>query len=75
MEHHPWDYGVELHEEGNKIEVAFQSLPMADIMGSVNAVHDKPDQVSLKEKASPDPHPTYGLNSNTQWLISILKKK
>ena len=35
VEHLPWDYGVELHQEGNNIEVAFQPLPSADIMASV----------------------------------------
>ena len=53
VEHLPWDYGVELHQEGNKIEVAFQPLPMADIMASVKAVHNKPDKLPLKEEASP----------------------
>ena len=35
VEHLPWDYGVELYQEGNNIEVAFQPLPLAGIMASV----------------------------------------
>ena len=54
VEHFPWDYGVELHQKGNNIEVAFQPLPSADIMASVKVVHDEPDQVPLKE-ASQEP--------------------
>ena len=34
VEHLPWDYGVELHHEGENIEVAFQPLSLADIMAS-----------------------------------------
>ena len=49
VEHLPWDYGVELHQEGNNIEVAFQPLSLADIITSVKAVHNEPDQVPLKE--------------------------
>ena len=60
-----WDYGVEFHREGNKIEVVFQPLPMADIMASVKAVHNELDQVPSKE-ASTEPHPTFGPHTNTQ---------
>ena len=35
MEHLPWNYGVEFHQEGDKIEVVSQQLPMFDIMASV----------------------------------------
>ena len=41
VEHLPWEYGVELYHEGNNIEVAFQPLPLADIMASGKAVHDE----------------------------------
>ena len=39
--------------------MAFQPVPLADIMASVKAVHDEPDQVTLKE-ASQEPCPTFG---------------
>ena len=32
VEHLPWDYGVEFCQQGKSIEVAFQPLPLADIM-------------------------------------------
>ena len=75
VEHLPLDYGVEFHQEGNKIEVAFQPLPMADIMASVKAVHDEPDQVSLKEEASLEPHPHLDPVPTPKQLILILRKK
>ena len=56
IEHLPWDYGVELHHEGENIKVAFQPLPPADIMATVEAVHDEPDTKPLKE-ANKEPHP------------------
>ena len=74
MEHFPWDYGVEFHQEGNKIEVTFQPLSRADTMASVKAVHDEPDQVPLKEEASPEPDPTFELHPNTQVANFDLKK-
>ena len=42
VEHLPWDYGVDFQHQGNKIEVAFQPLPLADIMATVKSVHDEP---------------------------------
>ena len=75
VEHLPWDYGVELHQEWNKIKVAFQPLPMADIMGSVKALHDEPEQVPLKEVASPESCPTFGPHPNTHVADFDFKKK
>ena len=49
VEHLPWDYGVDFHQEGNKIEVAFQPIPTAHIMASVQAAHDEPGKM-------PSPH-------------------
>ena len=74
VEHLPRDYGVELHQEGDNIEVAFQPLPLADIMASVKVVHNEPDQVPLKE-ASQEPHPTFGSNPNTQAADFDFKKE
>ena len=60
VEHLPWDYGVELQHHGDKIEVAFQPLPLADIMATVKSVHDEPGT-----KPSTEPHPTFGPHPNT----------
>ena len=57
MQHLPWDYRVEFHQERVKIEVVFQPL-LADIMASVKAAHNVTDNVPLKE-ASPEPHPSF----------------
>ena len=65
VEHLPWDYGVELHQEGDNIEVAFQPLPPADIMATVKAVHNEPGPVPSKE-ASKEPHPTFGPRPDTK---------
>ena len=59
VEHLPWDYGVELHHMGENIEVAFQSLPLADIMAAVKEVHNEPHTKPSKE-ADKEPHPTFG---------------
>ena len=75
VQHLPWDYGVELNQEGNKIEVAFQPLPLTDIMASVKAVHDEPDQMPSKEEVSQECHPTLGLHPNTQAADFDLKKE
>ena len=64
-EHLPWDYGVELHQEGENIEVAFQALPPADFMAIVKAVHNEPDPMPSKE-ANKEPHPTFGPHSYTK---------
>ena len=61
----PWDYGVELHCEGENIEVAFQPLPPADIMATVKMVHDEPDIKPSKE-ANKECHPTFGPHFNTK---------
>ena len=46
--------------------MAFQSIPMADSMASVQAVHNEPDKMpSVKEEASQEPCPTFGPCSNT----------
>ena len=66
VEHLPWDYGVDFHQEGNEIEVAFQPLPVADIIASVKAAHDEPDKVPSKEEACQEPHPTFPPHPNTQ---------
>ena len=63
VEHLPWDYGVELHQQGKNIEVAFQPLPLAYIMATVEAVHDEPDTKPSKE-SSKEPHPTFEPCSN-----------
>ena len=65
MKHLPWDYGVKFHEEGDKIEVAFQPLPMADIMASVKVILDELQKVPSKE-VSPEPHSTFGPCPTTQ---------
>ena len=67
VEHLPWDYGVEFHQERQKIEVVFQQRPMADIMPSVQVVHDEPDIMpSEKGEGSQGPNPTFGPHLNTQ---------
>ena len=58
IEHLPWDYGVELHQEGYNVEVAFQPLPLADIMATVKAIHNEPDLMPSKE-ANKEPHPSF----------------
>ena len=65
VEHLSWDYGVELHCKGENIEVAFQPLPLADIMATVKAVHDEPDTKPSKE-ANKEPHPKCGPHPNTK---------
>ena len=60
VDHLPWDYGVEFQHHGDKIEVAFQPLPPADIMATVKLVHDEPGTKPLTE-----PRPTFGPHPNT----------
>ena len=74
VEHLPWDYGVELHQEGENIEVAFQPLPLTDIMATVKVVHNEPDTKPSKE-ANKESHPTLGPHPDTKWQILISKKK
>ena len=75
VDHLPWDYGVEFHQEENTIEVVFKPLPMADIMALVKVVHDEPDKVPLKKEASPEPCPTFGPHSNTLAANFDFKKR
>ena len=65
VEHFPLDYGAEFQQQGNTIEVAFQPLPLADIMATVNMVHNEPDTKPSNE-ANKEAHPTFGpcLNTN-----------
>ena len=60
VEYHPWDYGVEFQHQGNNIEVAFQPIPLTDIMATVKSVHDEPGTKPLA-----DPCPTFGPCPNT----------
>ena len=60
VDHLPWDYGVEFQHHEDKIEVAFQPLPPADIMATVKLVHNEPGT-----KPSTEPHPTFGPHPNT----------
>ena len=64
VEHLPWDCWVEFHQQGKIIEVAFQPLPLADIMATVNVVHDEPDTKPSNE-ANKEPCSTFGLCPNT----------
>ena len=59
-EHLPWNYGVDFQHQGDKIEVAFQPIPLADIMANVKSVHDEPGA-----EPSTEPHPTFGPRPNT----------
>ena len=45
--------------------MAFQSLPLADIMATVKVVQDEPDLMPSKE-ANKEPHPTFGPHSRYQ---------
>ena len=54
--------------------MAFQPLPLADIMTSVKVVLDEPEEVPLKE-ASQEPHPTFGPCPNTQVADFNFKKE
>ena len=60
VEHLPWDYGVEFQHHGDNIEVAFQPIPLADIMAAVKSVQDEPGT-----KPSAEPRPTFGPHPNT----------
>ena len=55
--------------------MAFQPLPMSDIMASVKVVHNEPDQVPSKEEGSPESHPIFGPCANTQVANLDFKKK
>ena len=66
---------MELHQEGDKIEVVFQPLPMADIMASVKVVHDEPDKVPSKEEPVKNLNPHLDPISTPKWQTLISKKK
>ena len=57
VEHLPGDYWVEFHQQGKNIEVA-------DIMATVNMVHNEPDTKPSNE-ANKEPHPIFGPHPNT----------
>ena len=52
--------GLTFQHQGDKIEVAFQPVPLADIMAAVKSVHDEPGAES-----SAAPRPTFGPHPNT----------
>ena len=52
------------YTNGGNIEVLFQPLPLADIMATVEAVHDEPDTKLLKE-SSKEPVPKFGSHPHT----------
>ena len=64
MEHLPWDYGVEFHQEGQKIEMAFQ--PLTNIMASIQMFHDELGQMPSEKEGSKEPHHAFGPCPNTQ---------
>ena len=74
VEHLLWDYGVELHQLGKNIEVAFQPLPLAAIMATIKVVHNEPDTKPSKE-ISKEPCPTFGPFPIQKWQILISKKR
>ena len=56
--------------------VAFQPIPMVDIMASVQAVHNETDNMpSEKGEASQEPHPTFGPCPNIQVAGFNFKKE
>ena len=57
------------------MEVAFQQLPMADIMALAKVVHNEPDMLPSKEEASQEPCPTFGPNPTPKQQTVISKKK
>ena len=65
VEHLPWDYGVEFHQQRKNIKVVFQPLPLADIMTTVNLVHNEPDTKPITENIK-EPCPTFGPHPNTE---------
>ena len=70
VEHLPWDYGVELQHHGDKIEVAFQPLPLADIMATAKSVHDEPGT-----RPSTEPHPPLDPVPIQVWQTLIFNRK
>ena len=54
--------------------MAFQPLPIADIIASIKVVHDEPDKEPSKEEASQEPNLTFGPQPNTQGADFNLKK-
>ena len=74
VEHLPWDYGVEFHQQGKNIEVAFQPLSPADIVATVKAVHNEPDTKPPTENIK-EPLPKFGPHPNTEVADLMFKKK
>ena len=52
--------GLTFQHQGDKIEVAFQPIPLADIMANVKLDHNEPGA-----EPSVEPHPTFGSHPNT----------
>ena len=52
--------GLTFNTKGDKIEVAFQPIPPADIMANVKSVHDEPGA-----EPSDEPCPTFRPCPNT----------
>ena len=75
-EHLPWDYGVDFQHQGDKIEVAFQPIPLADIMANVKSVHmnqEQSYQLNLAPHLDPIPIQVWQiLISNRKWNVSLL---
>ena len=67
--------GLSYIRSGIKIEVAFQPLPLADIMASVKVVHNEPGKESSKEEASQEPCPTFGPLPDTKVAGFNFEKK
>ena len=55
--------------------MAFQPLPVADIMASVKAVHNETDKLPSKEEASQEPHSTFRPCPNTKAADSDFEKE
>ena len=64
VEHLPWDYGDEFHQQEKSIEVAFQPIPPGDILASVKVVHNEPDTKPPTENIK-EPCTIFGHHPNT----------
>ena len=66
VEHLPWDYGVELYQQGKNIKVAFQPLPLAEIMATVKAWFTmNQTQSHQRNPIQRTPYPKFGPYTNT----------
>ena len=74
VEHVPWDYGVEFHQQGKSIEVEFQPIPLVDIVATVKLVHNQPDTKTPTE-TNKELCPTFGPHPIQMWQTLISKKK